>query len=183
VLNTEKRQALLTGFKITGLTGPVIVILLGLLPLFFLTVGDSSQLVVDSSKMGPYSWPRVMLVSLATVGFFWGISRVRNSSPDRTSGENLDQLNSVKLVLGILSIVFYGVAIDVVGFAIGTFLFLTSWFILGGVRQIVIVIANSVLGTGALLYLFLKVAYLPLPRGIEVFDTVTVNLYRLLGIY
>ena len=183
MLNIEKRQPLLTGLKITGLTGPIVVILLGLLPLYFLTIGDNSQLVIDSTKMGPYSWPRVMLVSLATVGFFWGISRFRNSPLNKTSGEHLDQINSVKLVLGILSIVIYGAAIDVVGFAIGTFLFLTSWFILGGVRQFVVIIANSVLGTGALLYLFLKVAYLPLPRGIEVFDTATVNLYRLLGIY
>jgi putative tricarboxylic transport membrane protein len=174
---------LLTRTKVTGLTGPVIIILLGLLPLFFLTVGDNSQLVVDSNKMGPYSWPRVMLISLATVGLFWGLSRLRNSSPNKISGEDSDQINTVKLVLGILSIVIYGIAIDVIGFAMGTFLFLTFWFILGGIRQPLVIISNSALGTGALLYLFLKVAYLPLPRGVEIFDTVTVNLYRLLGIY
>ena len=72
---------------------------------------------------------------------------------------------------------------NVIGFAMGTFLFLTFWFILGGIRQPLVIISNSALGTGALLYLFLKVAYLPLPRGVEIFDTVTVNLYRLLGIY
>ena len=174
---------MLTRTKVTGLTGPVIIILLGLLPLFFLTVGGNSQLVVDSNKMGPYSWPRVMLSSLATVGLFWGLSRLRNSSPNKISGEDSDQINTVKLVLGILSIVIYGIAIDVIGFAMGTFLFLTFWFILGGIRQPLVIISNSALGTGALLYLFLKVAYLPLPRGVEIFDTVTVNLYRLLGIY
>ena len=174
---------MLTRTKVTGLTGPVIIILLGLLPLFFLTVGGNSQLVVDSNKMGPYSWPRVMLISLATVGLFWGLSRLRNSSPNKISGEDSDQINTVKLVLGILSIVIYGIAIDVNGFAMGTFLFLTFWFILGGIRQPLVIISNSALGTGALLYLFLKVAYLPLPRGVEIFDTVTVNLYRLLGIY
>ena len=174
---------MLTRTKVTGLTGPVIIILLGLLPLFFLTVGGNSQLVVDSNKMGPYSWPRVMLISLATVGLFWGLSRLRNSSPNKISCEDSDQINTVKLVLGILSIVIYGIAIDVIGFAMGTFLFLTFWFILGGIRQPLVIISNSALGTGALLYLFLKVAYLPLPRGVEIFDTVTVNLYRLLGIY
>ena len=174
---------MLTRTKVTGLTGTVIILLLGLLPLFFLTVGGNSQLVVDSNKMGPYSWPRVMLISLATVGLFWGLSRLRNSSPNKISGEDSDQINTVKLVLGILSIVIYGIAIDVIGFAMGTFLFLTFWFILGGIRQPLVIISNSALGTGALLYLFLKVAYLPLPRGVEIFDTVTVNLYRLLGIY
>lgn len=183
MISIEKRQSLLTRIKVAGLTGPVMVILVGLLPLFFLTVGDKSQLIIDSSKMGPYSWPRVMLVSLATAGLFWGISRLRNSSPNSASSADPDQINTVKLVLGILSIVLYGVAIDVIGFALGTFLFLTSWFILGGIRRFLVIAANSALGTGALLYLFLKVAYLPLPRGIGIFDTTTVNLYRLMGIY
>jgi hypothetical protein len=33
------------------------------------------------------------------------------------------------------------------------------------------------------LYLFLKVAYLPLPRGVGYMDTLTVSLYRMLGVF
>jgi hypothetical protein len=46
-----------------------------------------------------------------------------------------------------------------------------------------VVVSVAVIGTVALLYTFVKLTTLPLDRGIGVFDSLTVSLYRLLGIY
>jgi hypothetical protein len=43
--------------------------------------------------------------------------------------------------------------------------------------------ANALGGTVALLYLFVKVVYLPLPKGTGPFETVTLALYRALRLF
>ena len=113
----------------------------------------------------------------------WGLARgisIQDAepNPDLVSGKD----NS-KLICGAVAVVLYGVAMVYIGFALATFLFLVTWFLLGGMGRIRSAVTYSFLGTLATLYLFLKVAYLPLPRGIGFMDTLTVNLYHLLRIY
>jgi putative tricarboxylic transport membrane protein len=91
--------------------------------------------------------------------------------------------NNLKLIIGIFTVAMYGTAMVYIGFAFATFLFLISWFLLGGMRAPIPLLANSLFGTLAMLYLFLKVAYLPLPRGVGFVDSLTVGLYRFLGIF
>ena len=89
----------------------------------------------------------------------------------------------MKLAGGAVAVALYGLAMVYIGFAFATFLFLVTWFVLGGMRKTLSVFTYGTLGTLAMLYLFLKVAYLPLPRGVGYLDTLTVNIYHLLGIF
>ena len=85
--------------------------------------------------------------------------------------------------MGAVAVVLYGVAMIYIGFAFATFLFLVTWFLLGGIGRMLPAVVYSLLGTLATLYLFLKVAYLPLPRGVGYMDSLTVQLYHFLRIY
>jgi hypothetical protein len=73
-------------------------------------------------------------------------------------------------------------AIDYIGFALSIFCFIIVFLRLAGVRKPLSLILSSVLGTVGLLYLFVKVVYLPLPKGAWLFERVTLFVYRALGI-
>lgn len=175
---------MLTAFRHLGfLLGPLLVVGIGILALLFLSKGGETQLIVDDNSMGPVSWPRVMLIGVITSGCCWAITSFRAREAESGGSAGIKPLISYRrLALGLSTIVAYGAAMIYIGFAFATFLFLFCWLLIGGLRLYRILL-NSVVGTLATLYLFLKVAYLPLPRGVGVFDTLTVDLYRFLGIF
>lgn len=166
-----------------SLAGPLVTVLVAAIALVVLHQGSDTELVVDQESLGPASWPRVMLLGLLLSGVVWGVARhvaLRDAKP----GADLDSgRNNAKLACGALAVVLYGVAMIYIGFALATFVFLVAWFLLGGIGRVLPAVTYSVLGTLATLYLFLKVAYLPLPRGIGFMDAVTVQLYHFLRIY
>lgn len=174
---------LLTSLNRHGLTGPLITVCVGVVALILLHDGGDTKLVVDEGSLGPWSWPRVMLFGVIASGLIWGASRWHLAKKIANDDQSEIRHDSVKLVGGILAVVLYGAAMVYIGFAIATFFFLVTWFLLGGLRKPLPLIANSVLGTLALLFLFLKVAYLPLPRGVGFMDKLTVTLYQFLGIF
>jgi hypothetical protein len=62
-------------------------------------------------------------------------------------------------------------------------LFIAGFMVLAGATSPLLVAANTVLGAVGLLYLFVKVVYLPLPKGAGALESATVALYRALGIF
>ena len=151
--------------------------------MIFLHIGGDSNLVIDDKGFGPASWPRVMLFGVIASGLLWGTVRWRLASQAASDLDSELGPDTEKLVCGVVAVTLYGAGMVYIGFAFATFLFLITWFLLGGLRKPLPLLANSALGTLALLYLFLKVAYLPLPRGVGYMDTLTVSLYRMLGIF
>lgn len=165
------------------LVGPLATVLVATVALFVLHQGSDTSLVVDQEGLGPASWPRVMLLGLLLSGVMWGVVRCipgqqTDHDPDLVSGSDKS-----RLILGAVAVVLYGVAMIYIGFAFATFLFLVTWFLLGGIGRMLPAVVYSLLGTLATLYLFLKVAYLPLPRGVGYMDSLTVQLYHFLRIY
>jgi hypothetical protein len=67
----------------------------------------------------------------------------------------------------------YAVVVPILGFILGTFLFLAAFMYVGGYRD-----HKAIWGTSAAVtifcgVLFLRIAYVSLPRGIEPFDRAT----------
>jgi hypothetical protein len=131
----EAVSKLLTKVKFFSLIGPLITVFAGSIPLLLLKTGVATSLVIDEDQLGPHSWPRVMLICLIGFGTLWGVTRWRVISSEGDTTSDLEQHDSVKLVLGILSVIVYGAAITLIGFAFSTFLFLLCWFLLGGIRN------------------------------------------------
>ncbi len=175
----------MTALGRSGLVGPLVTVVAAFAALAFLHVGGDTDLVIDEQGFGPDTWPRIMLFGVIASGMLWGLTRwrqARGRGPERGEEESVE-VDTLRLCIGVLAIAGYGAAMAYIGFAFATLLFLTLWFAQGGVRGALPLVANSVLGTLVLLYLFLSVAYLPLPRGVGAMDALTVNLYRLLGIF
>lgn len=87
------------------------------------------------------------------------------------------------LALAVLWLGLYVAASPLVGFALANTLFLIGFMWLGGLRRPLVGGALAVGLTVGCLYLFVKVVYLPLPRGAGVFLDATLALYRLLGLF
>ena len=124
-----------------------------------------------------------MLLGLLLSGVLWGLARRISAEDAEQNPDLVAGRDNPKLMFGAVAVVLYGVAMIYIGFALATFLFLVAWFLLGGMGRMLPAMTYSFLGTLATLYLFLKVAYLPLPRGVGFMDTLTVQLYHLLRIY
>jgi hypothetical protein len=71
---------------------------------------------------------------------------------------------------------------DQIGFLLSNFIFLLLFLFLTGLRRKFSLLLISAGGTVVLLYLFVKVVYLPLPKGMWFFEDITLFIYRLLAV-
>jgi putative tricarboxylic transport membrane protein len=176
-----------------GLIGPLVTAACAALVLAFLRSGNVSTLLIQEDGFGPYSWPKVMLIGIAVSALLLAIARWRGagvrSGGDLAGEGNIPDpaaVNSARpadLPLAFTAVLLYGAAMVYIGFALATFAFLAAWILCAGKRNYLTTAVTSALGTVGILYLFVKIAYLPLPKGEVFFDDLTVMLYRLIGIY
>ncbi len=144
---------------------------------------------------GPVSWPRFALYGVGICAAGWLIQSFRQMRRDAqtwretlpaeaSSTGHVDEGFDEKLIWsGIVLTLAYGFLIPVIGFPLATMTYLLCWLVLGGIRRPWFVAVISVLGTVLLLYVFVKLALMPLDRGRGVFDGITVWIYHLLRIY
>lgn len=150
---------------------------------------------VTRGLAGPTSWPDIMLWGIILFSFLWALQTVivifrSLISPikpiHQTQVPSSDALStpfSLFIGLGVICILLYGYLLPIIGFAIATLLYLMSWCILGGVRKPLLVGSIGFIGTTVLLYLFVKLASMPLDRGQGVMGEFSIALYRIMGIY
>ena len=88
-----------------------------------------------------------------------------------------DHTPKVQWTLSLVMVMFW------LGFALASALFVAAFLGLCGMRSLPAIAANVVIGTIGLLYLFVKVVYLPLPKGDGPFEALTLVLYRALRLF
>lgn len=166
-----------SGLLAAGLTFAVGVYL-------FVKAGEIPRLV-QKGQLGPDVWPRLILGGLIALSLLKGALAL--AGPGRATGPG-GEAEGVsrdwrRLVGGIFLALAYVYFTTVLGFPLANFLFLFSFMYLGGDRRLLLLVLLPTLGTIALLYLFVKVVYLPLPRGVWIFDDLTIALFRVLRIF
>ena len=153
---------------------------------------------VPAGRLGPAFWPRLVLACLAATclvrltGALRGRSTTTAAGPD-TTGAAPAAINAVRDAPGPISrarlgaamalILLYVLAAPVTGFPLATVGFVVGFMWVSGARSAAGIAAGALLGTVGLLYLFVKVVYLPLPKGDGLFEAVTLALYRFLRIF
>ena len=116
------------------------------------------------------------------------VENLRRAAPTdhavaRAGAAGLGGVRRGTLLLAIATIVLYVALTPWLGFPLVTVGFVAAFMMLAGARSPVAIGAAAVLGTAGLLYVFVKLVYLPLPKGDGVFETMTLALYRGLGIF
>ena len=147
--------------------------------------------VARGDQLGPGFWPRLVLAGLgltclAKLALDWRASRARSKDRSReatVAEPPLPEISRAKLGAGVALIILYVVLAPPLGFALATALFIASFMRLSGARSPVMTGVNAVGGTVVLLYAFVKLVYLPLPKGEGPFETMTLALYRALHLF
>jgi putative tricarboxylic transport membrane protein len=132
--------------------------------------------------IGPATWPRAMLYGAAACAVVIFLRQFFSGAGARAAG-SAGEYHEGRSLFAVGLLVAYGAALPLAGMAWATAAFLAAWLALGGVRRPLTFVLVPLLGTIAVLYLFVKVSLMPLERGRGAFEQATVALYRLLGIY
>lgn len=138
---------------------------------------------------GPTAWPTAMLYGAMVFALAWTVQRVATVLRAREQqGAGIEVVPPLKPVgmqvwLGILLVLGYGFSLPILGFALATAAYIVLWLLLGGVRSPLQIVLLGVVGTIVLLYLFVKLALMPLDRGAGPIGEFTVVLYRLLHVF
>ena len=138
-------------------------------------------------QLGPGFLPRVALIGLglacvAKVVEEWRRARLLGERAPGASDPR-PPLARAKLAASIAAVVGYVLLTPLAGFPLVTALFIAAFLLLCGMRSPRAIVANTVIGVLALLYLFVKVVYLPLPKGDGPFEAITLALYRALRLF
>lgn len=136
---------------------------------------------------GPTTWPTFMLYGVMIFALGWAIERFALVLRKREGGVATPVADikpvGLRIWMGILLVLAYGFSLPILGFTLATVIYITVWLWLGGIRSWISIPLTAVLGTTALLYLFVKLALMPLDRGVGVIGEATIALYRVLHIF
>ena len=166
---------------------PEIAILLAAIYLFY--IAGNFEYEKREGQLGPQFWPRMAAVGLAVAVLARIVQTIRDRNRPivRVEGE-FDEYEesdaeihwgSFALAIGLF--VGYVIATMFLGYMFATALFLGLFIWLGGERKWYVTLIAA--GGGlALSYVFVGVVYVSLPTGVGIFDTITVEIYKLLGI-
>jgi putative tricarboxylic transport membrane protein len=133
-------------------------------------------------QLGPGFWPRMALLGLGGACVAKLVEEWRRRGVT-TAGAGAAPISRARLATGIALIVLYALLTPWLGFPLVTALFVAAFLVLCGTRSLPALAASVVIGTVGLLYLFVKVVYLPLPKGDGPFETLTLLLYRALRLF
>jgi hypothetical protein len=134
-------------------------------------------------QLGPGVWPRLAILLMGGSCLFEISRRLIVGNQDAAGFlEAFDREPEVEdkqpvyprlLVGGIVLMAIYAVLVPVLGFILGTFLFLAAFMYVGGYRAHCAIWGTSAAVTIFCGILFLRIAYVSLPRGVPPFDRAT----------
>lgn len=197
-----------TGANVGAILWPVLTIVCTTVLMFAIAPGVNI-VAISRGVVGPTTWPKAMLLGIiacAVILLVRAVLALRMSSQElkakTPTSSNIfralgtgnsseeppldavpEDYDNRKAAIGILVMSGYGAGIPVIGFGPATLVSIILLLLLGGMRKPVNIGLVSILGTMAMLYLFVKVTAMPLDRGMGHFNDLNLMLYRLLGIY
>jgi len=145
----------------------------------------ASNIVYDPrpGALGPQVWPHLAILLLGGSCLFEIGRRLVVGNQDATGlleaferedePVQKDPVYPRMLIGGIILMAVYAVLVPYLGFIVGTFLFLASFMYIGGFRRHMTIWLTSFFVTALCGILFLRIAYVSLPRGIAPFDIAT----------
>ncbi len=177
---------------------PYVIVLAIVSYLFFLA--GRIDYAAPGGRIGPAFWPKaILMLAMATCAyeiiknlFFMksehelkGVleSIIEETPGDAGAAPEVTQKTYPHLLLvGIAMTVAYALLIEKLGFFLCTFLYLGGFMVAGRYRRLGVVLATSLIGSLAFMFIFMKIVYVSLPLGQNPFSEVSFFLMRLMGI-
>jgi len=152
----------------------------------FITDRPEQAAAMARGIAGPTTWPTVMLYGVLLLALGWAVQRAamvlrRREQASAVVPEAV--AGGARVWLGIVLVLAYGFLLPTLGFALATAIYFVLWLLLGGIRSPLQIGLTTLIGTTVFLYVFVKLALMPLDRGVGPIGEFSVALYRLLGIY
>lgn len=183
--------------KLLGFVSPALFILTAVVLMNYVDENPNFTADMVEGGFGPTAWPSYMLYGVMFFAGGWLMQELlafwRAHSAAKREGDvqsaapaseaKASDVLELRVLLAIGVIAAYGYLIPTIGFAFATLLFFLGWFVLGGIRKPGMIGCVALGGTLFMLYLFVKLAAMPLSRGEGVFGDWTVVLYQMLHVY
>jgi len=157
--------------------------LLGVLAAVLLLLASGGfDSVAAPGQLGPAFWPRLVLTGLLIACLAkaleeWRAPRAQDGAPVATP------VARGRLLAAVALLVLYVLLAPLLGFPLATAAFIASFMALAGLRAPLTLSLAAVGATVTLLYVFVRIVYLPLPKGAGAAEGFTLALYRALGIF
>lgn len=153
-----------------------------LLAIMLFVYANQIQYTPRPGQIGPDFWPKVAIVLMAVVCIVEIVRAAMGAAEARgieevleTEGEaSAEEPKYPRLLLaGVALVLAYAVLVSLTGFLLTTFGFLAAFMYLGRYRNHVAIWAISAGMTIVIAFLFIRFAYVSLPRGVPPFDRFT----------
>lgn len=145
-----------------------------------------------AGSLGPEVWPRLAILLMGASCLFELSRRFIAGNRDATGfieafdrepePQVSDPVYPRLLIGGVVLMGVYAILVPTLGFILGTFLFLAAFMYVGRYRAHGVIWGASAVVTILCGVLFLRIAYVSLPRGIEPFSRVTDIFFAIPGI-
>jgi putative tricarboxylic transport membrane protein len=139
-------------------------------------------------ELGPDFWPKLAIGLMAAACVVEIVRAFARASGTRGIAEMLEQGEEIEgpshwplLIGGIALLSAYALLVGTLGFLLATFLFIAAFMYLGRYRYHLAIWTISVVATVLIGFLFLRFAYVSLPRGEPPFDRFTDFIRIILG--
>lgn len=143
-------------------------------------------------SLGPAFWPKMAIGMMAIVCTFEIVRALLGMRTEtvgvadileKAGDEDEAPAKTYPMILlgGVVLVVVFAVVVDILGFLLSAFFFLAAFMYLGRYRNHVAVWATSAIITLLAALIFMRFAYVSLPRGVPPFDAVTDFIRVMLG--
>lgn len=151
-----------------------LIILFASIYLFIVTGNFKQGSAIES--FGAAFWPRLLLELLIILSVCQLIVFLKQLK-DKESKQSSPLMGEKVMARTALIIAGYIFTISYIGFILASLLFVPIFLLNLGIRKVVPLIGTPVILTGFVYLLFIKVMYIPLPRGIGIFRLFSLIFY------
>ncbi|MDR1481461.1 MAG: tripartite tricarboxylate transporter TctB family protein [Synergistaceae bacterium] len=147
----------------------------------FIHVGVGVQPLAIPGALSGSAWPRTILAGLivaVTLNIY--LTYRKNHAPGAPREIPFKEFMPPKFILSFVLMLFYAIGINYLGFIVSTFIFITAFSYVIGLREKIKMIFGGLVSTGVIYIVFQIFLQVMLPRGVGIFREISLWLELLI---
>ena len=162
------------------MTGEIVVNFLFLgIGAFLFVLSSQYQSISAFDTLGPAFWPRVVIILLMICSAVLLVQNIKKKKAEtkETAVSVIDPEELKRFFKPVALCIVYFLSMSYLGFILSTFIFQICFMLIQGVRKVRTLLGVPTLLTLAMCTLFIKILYLPLPKGVSIFRAFSLLFY------